>query len=567
MATASYGPAAVLEARSGRPTLKVNGADGASKALHSLYDPEAEAKALVDAFRFDGEGLLVVLGLGLGYHVARLAARYPGVRILVVEASQEIYELCVKYGRTADLGPEVEFVLAASPEEAIREVTRRQVRAGMPRLTLFSLAPAVSAFPGYYEPIRARLGRAASVRLWDRLKYRKLEEERVRVALIDFGYFLTREIEGALVRLGHTVRKVPVRKGEEGSLIVSRIMDEILSFRPDFFLTVNHLGFDETGALTAFFRSIEMPVASWYVDSPNLIVKAFRENVSPWTSLFLWDKGYVPDMRAAGFEDIAPLPLATDEKIFRPPGRGRKKKRALTWDVGFVGNSMVGPTEERLAKVDSGLHGLVDRLAEECLRGRSPVDERIKALDGADRSRLASLDPASRVNFEAAVLWRTTLRYRLRCVEQAAGFDLRVHGDRGWSLLLNGSGSLGRPLDYYRELAAFYSRCRINLNATNLQMGAAVNQRVFDVPACGAFLLTDRQEALDELFDVGKEVIAFEAPEEIPGLLRFYLDHPEKRRAVTERGRARVLREHTYRHRLRALIEHMRSRYGRGRAG
>ena len=118
------------------------------------------------------------------------------------------------------------------------------------------------------------------------------------------------------------------------------------------------------------------------------------------------------------------------------------------------------------------------------------------------------------------------------------------------------------PLDYYRELPVFYNRCRINLNATNLQMGEAVNQRVFDVPACGSFLLTDRQGALEELFEVGKEIIAFDDPGEIPELVRFYLDCPEARRRIAHRGRERVLARHTYRHRLQVILQTMKARYG-----
>ena len=136
------------------------------------------------------------------------------------------------------------------------------------------------------------------------------------------------------------------------------------------------------------------------------------------------------------------------------------------------------------------------------------------------------------MNLEAAVLWKTTQRYRLQCVEQLFGFDLQVHGDKGWKSLLNGKGRLCEPLNYYKELPVYYNRCRINFNATNLQMGSAVNQRVFDVPACGAFLLTDHQEALAEAFEIGKEVVCYSSQEEAAELIRHYLVHPEEAEAI-----------------------------------
>jgi spore maturation protein CgeB len=89
-------------------------------------------------------------------------------------------------------------------------------------------------------------------------------------------------------------------------------------------------------------------------------------------------------------------------------------------------------------------------------------------------------------------------------------------------------------------------------------MKVAVNQRVFDAPAAGGFVLTDFREQLAELFEVGEEVVCFGEPGEIPDLVRYYLKHPEVRKRMTGKARARVLAEHTYRHRVAVMIETMR---------
>lgn len=553
-----------VRARNGLPSLQVTGEDGQTRALHSLYDPKKEACSLVDGYSYGGEGQIVVLGLGFGYHVLELARRFPKAELIIVEPSSEIYGMARACGTVDSLSDRATFIVGSSPSEALRKVTRRQLEAGLKPISIFRFPASFSLFSDFFTPIEAALDKATSVKLWDRLKYSKFTQERVRVLLVDFDYFLTREVERAVVSAGHQVATVPVRKGDTGEAIVSELMKSILAFRPDFLLTINHLGFDEDGVLTSFIESIELPVASWYVDSPNLIIKSFKENVSSYTTLFLWDKGYMRDMESVGFEAVHYLPLATDEKIFKPLGRRRKKGRAFVCEVGFVGNSMVVPTEERLSRVDPELHPLVERLAEQCLRRRVSFDEHMESMDEKDRVRVAALPPSSRVNLEAAVLWKTTQRYRLQCVVQLSGFDFQVHGDTGWRVLLNGQSRVCEPLNYYNELPAYYNRCKINFNATNLQMGEAVNQRVFDVPACGAFLLTDHQEALGEAFELGKEVIAFEQVEEIPDLVRFYLVNPATRETIAAQGRKRVLQEHTYRHRLNRVIEQMRSRYGSG---
>ena len=215
-----------------------------------------------------------------------------------------------------------------------------------------------------------------------------------------------------------------------------------------------------------------------------------------------------------------------------------------------------------MSRVGKGLHPLVNQLSEQPLQSRASFQDLLNKLDDKVRARIENLDTSARIDLEAAVLWKRTQRYRLRCIERLADFNTHIHGDDGWKELFDNHGNLRPSLAYYDELPLFYNLCKINFNATSYQMGAAVNQRVFDVPACGAFLLTDRQEALEDVFDVGREVIVFEDPEEIPDLVRFYLENPQKRQLIAASARERVLAEHTYQHRLHRIVEQMRSRYG-----
>lgn len=58
--------------RSGHPTLRVRRSGGAWRWLHSQYDPVAEARDLVSAIEFPERSFVIVMGLGLGYHVERI---------------------------------------------------------------------------------------------------------------------------------------------------------------------------------------------------------------------------------------------------------------------------------------------------------------------------------------------------------------------------------------------------------------------------------------------------------------------------------------------------------------
>jgi len=120
-------------------------------------------------------------------------------------------------------------------------------------------------------------------------------------------------------------------------------------------------------------------------------------------------------------------------------------------------------------------------------------------------------------------------------------------------------------VDYGEKLSQVYEQSAINLNATSLQMQTAVNQRVFDVPASGGFILTDAQEDALLHFEHGKELVTYQSPEELKDKVDYYLNNETCRLKIIEAGHRRVLASHTYKHRLVELVKHMRKRYASDR--
>lgn len=118
--------------------------------------------------------------------------------------------------------------------------------------------------------------------------------------------------------------------------------------------------------------------------------------------------------------------------------------------------------------------------------------------------------------------------------------------------------------------ALYYNGARINLNihrdpspsamADNRNSGhvpaRSPNVRVFDIAACGAFQLVDATRPdLASCYRPGRELVTFDNPEDLARKLLYYLHHPELRRAIGQAARKRTLREHTFRHRLQAVLE------------
>src|SRR5690606_2513637 len=115
-------------------------------------------------------------------------------------------------------------------------------------------------------------------------------------------------------------------------------------------------------------------------------------------------------------------------------------------------------------------------------------------------------------------------------------------------------------MDMYRALA----RSRITLNRhINVAENNANNMRLYEATGVGSLLLTDRKDNLGELFDVGREVLAYSSKEEAVELVRHYLRHPEEADRIASAGQARTLREHTYARRMEELVPILQRHLGK----
>ncbi len=524
---------------------------------------ERAQRVLADAGKA-GRGLPVFVGAGLGAGIA--AARQAGIEPVFVVDREATIDAVTNVRAAFASDPAVRFLDDPDPDRAAATVADAARTSGFARLdvVVHPLYPRLD--PAYYGAVTARLAQYAAFR--ERLAYPKFTAPLPRVLILWRPYFLYQEIEAALTRLGapyHRVGTGSADRGEAGT--VEAILTAVAQFRPDFALTVNHLGLDREGRLAGLLSDLGLPLASWFVDSPRLILHDYKALATPGAMVFTYDADALPELADLGFAHAQWLPLATDPHRFKPlespPARPAWQAR-----TSFVGASMVAQAAKALARLDAcpGLRPILPQAAAAFVR--SP--ERSARLFLQSRpdwaQAYAALPPGqARLDAELALTWEATRQYRLACVRGILPFSPCIAGDAGWETLLPGVGRDWKrlpELDYYDELPGFYPSSEVNLNCTSLQMKGAVNQRVFDVPACGAFVLTDAREQLAALFAPGAETAVYADPAEVPQLTRHYLEHPGERRRVSQAARARILAEHTYDHRLTTLFAAMRQAFG-----
>ena len=105
-----------------------------------------------------------------------------------------------------------------------------------------------------------------------------------------------------------------------------------------------------------------------------------------------------------------------------------------------------------------------------------------------------------------------------------------------------------------RQHPRFYSEQRFTLNVTRSDMcalGFSPSVRLFEAAACGTPIISDKWPGIETVFEPSSEILIVSKPNEVIEILR---DMPEERRhAIAENARRRVLADHTSAHRAEQL--------------
>ena len=156
-------------------------------------------------------------------------------------------------------------------------------------------------------------------------------------------------------------------------------------------------------------------------------------------------------------------------------------------------------------------------------------------------------------------------KVELNTLMKRVSASYRLHGSF-WDK--NSSGMAWNGMDTTELQGEDYVRA---LNATKIALvffstwnADTFTRRVFEIPACGAMMLSQRTEIMQSLYVEDKEAVYFSSANELVDKARFYLTHDDERRRIAEAGRLRcILSGYDIYSRMRewiSVVESMRDR-------
>lgn len=133
--------------------------------------------------------------------------------------------------------------------------------------------------------------------------------------------------------------------------------------------------------------------------------------------------------------------------------------------------------------------------------------------------------------------------------------DLAVWGS-DWEGLIDARHVAGTYLPNAIVRQAYTSAAIVlNDHWDDMREHGFASNRLYDAVACGALVVSDRIAGLEERF--GGAVVTYENADDLRTIVEHFLAHPEERAARGAAGREVVLAQHTFAHRVDALIGHV----------
>ena len=486
----------VASSKDGHPVPRLG-----SVSLHSSYRPKEEAQRAVSEFAAKAGLETIIYGLGFGYHVDAMLEKNSGP-VTVIEPSMEIFQAFLSSIDLQAFLPRTRFWVAEL-------VPKLMARRNPEVWNIFQHIPSVRVSQTYFDDLESSRELAGF-----------LTTHSLKILVVNpiYGGSLptAKFCTAALKNLGHQVATAECDKFADGFLslkditgnpenanalshLFMNLMGETVAaraaeFQPDLILALAQAPL--TPQAIERLKVLKIPVAFWFVEDFRTL-PYWKEIASSYDFFFTFQQGELFDqLYSHGAKSVYYLPQGCFPDIHRPLELGPDERKTYGADLSFMGAGYYNRKQAfpQLLEHDFKIWGTDWDL-------QSPVGQRVQN----ENLRVSSAESVKIYN--------------------AAKINLNLHSST------------------YHEGVNFE--------------GDFVNPRTFEIAACGGFQLVDARSELNDLLCEGEEIATFKDIADLKEKISWYLAHDEERNRIAQKGRERVLEEHTLECRMTELLIHV----------
>lgn len=310
-----------------------------------------------------------------------------------------------------------------------------------------------------------------------------------------------------------------------------------------------------------------IPYVSWVYDSP-IHIRDLAPLKNSVNRTFFFDRGQAEEYRAAGYP-AEYLPLAGDVRTFQRTVAGTSDAHRYASELAFVGQLYANDYAYYLRPLSpyqrgylEGILGAQGKVYGGYLLPSLLTDELLAGLNEQYKKASGGTASIEKRELEFLLAQEITSRERLlalsllskRCMVELYGAkkDERLP-ERGMEQQ-NGV-RYHDYADYYSVMPLIFSQAKINLNISLKCIRTGIPLRVFDVLACGGFLITNYQAELPEYFNLGEDLVCYGSIEELVALTDFYRKHDTERQRIAENGMRRIKADYTPEKQLQKIFQ------------
>lgn len=351
-------------------------------------------------------------------------------------------------------------------------------------------------------------------------------------------------------------------KSTTSSVTVEAIYQRIINHKTPF-LFVFSINFFP--AISEICKKLNTLYVCWSVDSP--VMELFTNSICNKNNrIFLFDKAQYERFHIYNPDNIFYLPLASDidamqDIVSRITPADRIKYGN---DISFIGSLYTNSSPlYRIKNLDDYAKGYIDALIASQMQvfgynfSEDALTDKVVEMIKNDKIDRQPADLVACIDYytvaQLFIARKLAEKERIRTLsELGKDFSTHLYTTSDYSDLTN--VYVHGPVAPFGDAPKVYHLSKINLNITLRSIETGLPLRIFDVLACGGFLITNYQAELPELFEIGKEIEAYSSIDELKEKCAYYLSHDEERQQIAENGFRRSQEVHTCAARIKQML-------------